>query len=285
MTTVLSWNIQNGRGVDGVISLERIAGVIGEMGGADVICLQEVSRHLSLSEGDGAPDQVAQLSALFPDYSVVFGAAVEVSLSGSELRWQFGNATLTRLPVLSVFRHHLPQPAEPGIRHMPRQATEVTVSAAADPLRIINTHLEFHSIAHRLAQVLRLREIVEEPALNVLSPPQTDPSGPYQYIERPAECVLCGDFNFLQDSPEYRLLCGKLGDPAHLIDLWPVTNGEKPHDLTCGVHDHLQWPQGPHCRDFFFSTDCVAAGAAEVIVNTVTDASDHQPLKAIVGRK
>ena len=35
MTLILSWNIQNGKGFDEVISLERIAGVIKAMGALD----------------------------------------------------------------------------------------------------------------------------------------------------------------------------------------------------------------------------------------------------------
>jgi len=74
MTVILSWNIQNGRGTDGVMSLERIAAAVNAMGDPDVICLQEISRHLSLSEDDAAPDQIAEISALFPGYTTIFGA-------------------------------------------------------------------------------------------------------------------------------------------------------------------------------------------------------------------
>ena len=77
MTIILSWNIQNGKGTDGVISLERTASVIKAMCDPDVICLQEVSRHLQLSADGPAPDHIAEISALFPDYETIFGAAVE----------------------------------------------------------------------------------------------------------------------------------------------------------------------------------------------------------------
>ena len=45
MIQILSWNIQNGEGVDGKISLNRIADTIFSMATPDVICLQEVSRN------------------------------------------------------------------------------------------------------------------------------------------------------------------------------------------------------------------------------------------------
>ena len=39
MIQILRWNIQNGEGVDGAISLERIAATIFNMSAPDVICL------------------------------------------------------------------------------------------------------------------------------------------------------------------------------------------------------------------------------------------------------
>ena len=57
-----------------------------------------------------------------------------------------------------------------------------------------------------------------------------------------------------------------------------VVHPDRPHDPTCGIYDHAQWPEGPHCRDFFFvAGDCVRV-VSSMRVNTETDASDHQPL-------
>jgi len=279
MTLILSWNIQNGKGTDGVISLERIEGVINAMGDPDVICLQEISRNLQLEEGHSAPDQIAEISDLFPDYVTIFGDAVEAGQDGAADRWQFGNATLSRLPILSVFRHPLLQPAEGGIRHMPRQATEVTVATPNGPLRVINTHLEYHSDKQRLAQVRRLRALHEEAVSNAQNPPDHDPIGPYQEIVRPEDRVLCGDFNMETDFDEYSaMLEPENGGTAPFRDAWLSAHPGKPHDPTCGIHDHDQWPQGPHCRDFFFVTDAVEQSVRDVAVDMKTNASDHQPL-------
>ena len=221
MTIILSWNIQNGKGTDGTISLERIACVIKAMCDPDVICLQEVSNHLPLVEDGSAPDQVAEISALFPDYTVIFGTAVEAGHDGTLPRWQFGNATLTRLPTLSIFRHALPQPAEIGIRHMARQATEVTIGTAQGPLRVVNTHLEFHSAKQRLAQIDRLRNIQEECVSNVQIPPSNDATGPYRKFDRPEDCVICGDFNMETHFGEYAAMLAPLaGDAAPFHDAW-----------------------------------------------------------------
>ena len=77
MIQVLSWNIQNGEGVDGVISLERIADTIFSMSNPEVICLQEVSRNCKLKDGT-QPDQLNQLSNIFKGYEPFFGAAYDV---------------------------------------------------------------------------------------------------------------------------------------------------------------------------------------------------------------
>ncbi len=278
MTLILSWNIQNGKGTDGEISLERIASVIKIMADPDVICLQEVSRYLELGEDGEAPDQAAQLRELFPGYEIVFGAAIEVSHGGGKL-CQFGNATLTRLPVLSAFRHLLPQPAESGIKHMPRQATEITVAANDGPLRITNTHLEYHSRAQRHAQIGRLRGLHHEVLLNAMKPPDADASGPYRAYARPAESIYCGDFNMETESGEYSAMLSPLPDiPMPFQDAWLIAHPGKDRAPTCGVYDHDQWPQGPHARDYFFVTSELAGRINDVSVNTVTSASDHQPI-------
>ena len=279
MTSILSWNIQNGRGQDGRISLARIADVIAGMGTPDIICLQEVSRGLALGADAGTPDQIDELSTLLPGYEIVFGTAIDAIDKNSEGRWQYGNALLTRLPPLTISSHPLPRPGVPDKRHMTRQATEVVVADLAGPLRIVNLHLEFHSVVHRMAQVDRLRDLQREALEQRELPPMTDAAGPYQPIVRPVDAVFCGDFNMLHDSEEYRRLLAPLADetrPFH--DAWELVQPDRPHDPTCGIHDHAQWPEGPHCRDFFFvAGDCVRV-VSSMRVNTETDASDHQPL-------
>ncbi len=271
MTIVLSWNIQNGKGVDGAISLERIARVIGAMADPDVICLQEVSRGMPL--GGGAPDQVAELGALFPAYRPLFGPALETA------SWAFGNLTLTRLPILSVLYHSLPQPPAPAVKHMPRQAIELNLQAADGPLRVVNTHLEYHSAGQRQAQIARLRAVHADVAGNRSQPPAYTPDGPYADIGRTERCVVCGDFNMETSSDEYAAMLAPFADgsPA-LKDAWTHLYPGKPHDPTCGIFDHVQWKAGAHCRDFFFVTESVTRAIKHVAVDTATDASDHQPL-------
>jgi endonuclease/exonuclease/phosphatase family metal-dependent hydrolase len=265
VTAIVTWNIQNGKGCDGVTDLARIARVIKAMGEADVICLQEIARNDPAF--DGGADQVAQLQALFPGYAAVFG----VALWRSER--QYGNLILSRLPVLQAFNHLLPHPAEGGIKHMQRQAIEAVVEARAGPLRVVTTHLEYYSAAHRAAQVARLREIQAEVAENEARPAKAAPS-PYDLVPRPASLVLCGDFNLLPDDAEYNALF-----QAPFIDAWRHARPAEPDPLTTGLHDRVQWPEGGHCRDYFGVTADVAQRIAAIDCDLATDASDHQPMR------
>src|SRR6185436_377164 len=168
MTAILTWNIQYGKGCDGVTDLRRIADVARALGDADVLCFQEVSRN----DPDiaGGADQAAILAGLFLGYEAAFGPSHSKKEPRAEQRREFGNLILSRLPVLQAFRHHLPRPAEAGIKHMQRQATEVVVQTQAGALRVVTTHLEFFSARHRAAQIARLHELQAEAAANEAAP-------------------------------------------------------------------------------------------------------------------
>ena len=72
---LVTWNIQCGKGCDGVIDLSRIVSVAKSLADADVFCFQEVSDNFTAL--DGGADQSAQLAALLPDLRPIFGPAVE----------------------------------------------------------------------------------------------------------------------------------------------------------------------------------------------------------------
>jgi endonuclease/exonuclease/phosphatase family metal-dependent hydrolase len=254
------------------------------MGTPDVICLQEVSRGLSLG-GEDAPDQVEELGLLFPGYEVLFGAAIDALANSEGARWQFGNAVLTRLPLLSVQHHILPRPADDQVKHMTRQASEIVVESACGTLRIVNLHLEYHSLIQRKSQIDTLRHLQSEAIAERIAPPKVDPDGAYQAISRPVDSVYCGDYNMLVDSEEYRLMLSPLsGVSQPFRDAWGLAYPGRPHPPTCGIFDHASWPEGPHCRDFFFVAGGCTEQVTEVSVDTRTDASDHQPLLLSLNR-
>jgi endonuclease/exonuclease/phosphatase family metal-dependent hydrolase len=265
VTAIVTWNIQNGRGCDGVTDLARIARVAQAMGESDVLCFQEIARR-DPAFGGGA-DQVAELEGLFPGFQAIFGPTL---VRGER---QYGNMILSRLPVLQVFNHLLPHPAEGGFKHMQRQAIEAVVETRAGPLRVVTTHLEYYSDAHRAAQVARLRAIHEEVAANEASPAKAAPS-PYDTVPRPASLVLCGDFNIQPDDAEYAQLF-----QAPLVDAWRSARPGETDPPTTGLFDRVQWPKGGHCRDYFAVTPDMARRIAAIEADLVTDASDHQPVR------
>ena len=287
MTTILSWNIQAGLGVDGRVDLVRIARTVRALADADVICMQEVE-----SRGSGGPrddaasareDQFETLGDLFPGYTAVIGAGIERAETDAVSMYRFGNLLLSRLPMLSVFRHLLPQPAAPGARHMPRQATEVTVRLPSGPLRVVTTHLEYHSAVQRRAQIERLRELHTEVAGQARHPGVAKDTDPYARIARPPSAVFCGDFNMESDSEDYAALLAPFdGGAPDLVDAWPALYPGRPHDPTCGVFDHRQWSAGPHCRDFFLVTEELQPRLRSLRVDLRTDASDHQPVVLVL---
>ncbi len=266
MISVLSWNIQFGLGVDGRIDLARIARVATALGDADVLCFQEVSS--GFAEFDHGADQAAQLAALFPSHAPVFAPAVE---RGPAPRRRFGNMILSRLPILDVAAHALPRPGDGRVIHMQRQALELSIAVGAATLRIVTTHLEFHSLTQRRAQADRLAALETEWTGNHATPPLPG-KGPYGALPPSLGTVLCGDFNFERDESSYAALS------AQFTETWPALHGVTPHAPTCGVHDAKQWPAGPHARDFFFVSPRLAPRLRRLVVDTVTDASDHQPL-------
>jgi endonuclease/exonuclease/phosphatase family metal-dependent hydrolase len=270
--SILSWNIQYGLGVDGAVDLDRIAATCRALGDADIVCLQEVSVGFGELAPAAAADQVAALARLFAGHEPVFVPAVD--RPGAAGRRRFGNMILSRLPVLDVVAHALPRPADPAAMNMQRHALEAVVATGAGALRVVTTHLEYHSQAQRLAQAERLAALEAEWRARAATPSPAG-RGPYAALPPVDGTVLCGDFNFPLDEPGYTALTAP---GAGMVDAWPALHGAAPHAPTCGVHDFRQWPQGAHARDFFFVSAPLAPRLAALAVDTETAASDHQPL-------
>lgn len=270
---LLTWNIQCGKGCDAVTDLARIVSVAKEMSDADVYCFQEVSDNFT--KLDGGADQSAQLAALLPGYRPVFRPAIETTGDDGQTH-RFGNMTLSRLPVLQVANHLLPWPDANAVRSMRRHALDVTIQAASGPLRIVNTHLEYHSAAQREAQIVRLLDLQEEASTSAKT---TGLHGePYGSQTLAASSLLCGDFNFDVSDPQHALIQNSSRSGLNYRDAWSVRYPDQPHALTCGLYDHEQWSDGPDCRDFIFLTEDLTARLRRVEVNGATDASDHQPI-------
>ena len=281
MFTLVSWNIQYGKGVDGRIDLGRIAETVHKDELPDVLCLQEISRNYP-STDDGA-DQVKELEDLFPGYEPFFGAAHDRSGGKDKTRKQFGNLILTRISPVQVLHHLLPSPADPKVRFMSRQVAELAIPANTIDLRLMTTHLEFFSEIQQLAQIERIREIHEEASYQFHNPGKDMPDTPFELLKRPEKTIICGDFNFIPDSTPYQKMTEMFPEKKlDLIDAWRTHHKGNSHTPTCGIFDLKQWKKGPHCRDYFFISQSLVRKINLVSVNTETDASDHQPIRLVL---
>jgi endonuclease/exonuclease/phosphatase family metal-dependent hydrolase len=271
---LLTWNIQCGKGCDGVTNLARIVAVAKEMADADVFCFQEVSDNF-VKFDDGA-NQSAQLAALLPDYLPVFRPAIE-TMDGEGRLHRFGNMTLSRLPVLQIANHLLPWPGAGGTRSMRRQGLEVTVQAAFGALRIVNTHLEYHSADQREAQIARLLDLQQEASTSSKASVLRH-NEPYGSQTLTASSVLCGDFNFDVADRQHAAIDRSARPGLNYRDAWGICHPGQPRSPTCGLYDHAQWTNGADCRDFIFTTEDLTGRIRRIEVNGKTGASDHQPV-------
>ncbi|CAN5397482.1 endonuclease/exonuclease/phosphatase family protein [soil metagenome] len=270
---LLTWNIQCGKGCDGVTDLSRIVSVARELADADIYCFQEVSDNFA--NLDSGVDQSAKLASLLPGYVPVFRPAIE-TIDGDGQMHRFGNMTLSRLPVVQISNHLLPWPGASDVRSMRRHALDVTVQTAFGALRVVNTHLEYHSAEQREAQITRLLDLQEEASIG--SKAADLHNEPYAAQTLAASSLLCGDFNFDVSDVQHALINGSNRPGLNYRDAWSMCHPGQRHALTCGLYDRVQWSDGPDCRDFIFTTEDLKDRIRHVEVDTGTAASDHQPI-------
>lgn len=123
---IMTYNLHQGFAVDGHFSLEEIARVI-EASGADVVALQEVQRGWVT---DGEVDMAAWLSQRLR-MAVVSGPTADR---------QWGNALLSRYPIVGVTVHRLPRDR----LALRRGLIDVSLQVGQSDLRVIVTH--FHHV-------------------------------------------------------------------------------------------------------------------------------------------
>lgn len=170
---VLTYNIHHGEGTDGRIDIERIAGIIRETR-ADVVCLQEVDRGVGRS---GRIDIDAKLAERL-GMELAYGP--NLRLDGGH----YGNATLTRFPI--VAQENIPLPTPEG--QEPRGCLRTTLEIGAHRVDVYNMHFGLTS-AQRKEQASALAARLGE--------------GP---------AVVAGDLNARPGGPVLRILAGKLRD-------------------------------------------------------------------------
>ena len=140
---VLCYNIHYGQGNDGKYDVERLAAVINEAK-PDLVALQEVDVGVKRS---GRVHQARKLGELT-------GMAVRYGPTQHYQGGLYGNAVLTRLPILDVAIHPLPYTEATAERvTYPRGAIAVTVRGPGGaPLRFVSTHFQHNVAEDRVAE-------------------------------------------------------------------------------------------------------------------------------------
>ncbi len=283
---LITWNIQWCRGVDLKVDPARVVVEAKRLADFDVLCLQEVADNFPHPRLAGATDedQFAVLAALLPGYTAIPGIAVDHPGADGRRR-RFGNMILTRLPVLQVFRHLLPYPADQDVSGMPRIAVEAVVAASFGPVRIVTTHLEYYSQKKRAAQVEALRALYAEGSGYARDPRSTGyDGGPYETLARPAATIITGDFNLEPDDPLHARMTAPFADGTpRLFDAWELAHPGVAHPPTMNIFVKVK-PGDPllHC-DFIFVSDDLRGRVQGVEVDIETQVSDHQPVTLTLG--
>ncbi len=245
--TIMSWNVQWGRGADCRVDWQRILAEIRRVA-PDIVILQEVAQHYpELPDNDDA-DQVAILSTALPQYHGCYAPGIEEGRADGR-RKRFGNWLGSRHPIRAWRSVALPAPPATTTQWLPRTAVVAAIEVANRMLTVVGTHLEYYCARQRMAQVEALKALVAPPA------------------------VLVGDLNFSPQSPEYRALA----EGGHWVDAWTVACPGKAHAHTVGLHG-APWPDHPYCCDYAWVTPDLVAQVVAVEVCRETAASDHQPV-------
>jgi endonuclease/exonuclease/phosphatase family metal-dependent hydrolase len=182
--SVLTYNIHHAAGVDGVVNLERIAGVISQSG-ADVVGLQEVDVHWDARSN--WEDQAAWLAnRLGMEYR--FAANLDLPpVNSGEPRRQYGTAILSRYPIKDFSNTLLPLYAGSEQRGL----AVATLDVGGRDVRFANTHLSKLTSAERVEQAQKI--------VQLLSGSDTP-------------TLLVGDLNGVPTSPEIKTLTAVWAD-------------------------------------------------------------------------
>lgn len=171
----MSYNIHHGEGLDGVLSLERIAKIIRDEK-ATVVGLQEVDRHYG--ERSNFQDQARELAKLL-DFHYVYGANIDIEKKDQTKNQQYGNAILSLYPIKDSENISLT-----SFGNEPRGLQRVMIEVDGKQLYIFNTHFSLDSES-KLEQTKEIIAITSN----------------YQGPK-----VLVGDFNSEPDSTEIQML-------------------------------------------------------------------------------
>jgi endonuclease/exonuclease/phosphatase family metal-dependent hydrolase len=240
---LVTFNTHHGVGEDERHDLPRLAKLLASVD-ADVICLQEVDRYF----GDRSEyvDQALLLSRAL-DMQLAWGPAIDEPRPGDRPPRQYGNALLSRLPILISDVHRLPGGGEP------RSALRTMLELDGGTLWVTATHLTTRSPQERSEQVAELAAL---------------------HSEGMEAGVLVGDFNAGPDAAELDPLRERFTDAW---DLAPDREDRAGWRFWQREEGHTHPARSPHRRiDQVWVSAGLAVAAAQVL--DAGGASDHLPL-------
>ena len=278
----LTYNIQYGTGKDARVDIDRI---IGEIGDADVVALQEVDRFWARTD---YTDQVDQITTAMPEHYWAYGPGVDLhadqhSTENKGVRRQFGNLILSRYPLISTRHHLLPKYGSVDALSIQRSALEATIMCGEHCIRFYSIHLTHLSPQTRLPQINRLLEIHRDaihegfPISGNLKGMDWQQGVSHQAV--PADAIIMGDFNCQPDTDEYFSMAGPVSDygghitsVAGFVDAWVVSGQDKTSGATAvfnGVPVRL---------DYCFVSTSLRNSIISCQVDEKALGSDHQPV-------
>ncbi len=286
MLSIVTYNIQWGKGRDQTIDLDRIARTVAE---ADIICLQEVERNW---RDQAYPDQALRLAVLLPQRDWVYGPALDLGGGVGNPRRQCGNMILSRYPISST--RNLPLPARAVHGHMNDQQAmiEAVIELGNGGIRIYNVHLNYLSQRQRREQIAQVKNFIARAPLDggpITSPGKAVPGPEDDWIVlpggklplMPASAILLGDFNAGPESPEYQDIAGeknpthgRLSESGSFADALTLSGLAEAEGVTFpgGATEPSQ--RLDHC---FVSMD-LAGTVKSAWIDDHATGSDHQPV-------
>lgn len=156
---VATFNIHhaNPPGQPGVIDIEAIAEAINAMD-VDLIALQEVDAHTQRS---GVGLHEAHKLAQLTDMHFIFSKSMDYD-GGA-----YGNAVLSRFPIIDSVAYHLP--VDPEIGGEPRSVAAATIQLPDSSIIIFaSTHLGYKSKKNRLLQVAQIQKAFASPVMPII---------------------------------------------------------------------------------------------------------------------
>jgi endonuclease/exonuclease/phosphatase family metal-dependent hydrolase len=280
---LVTYNIQYGRGKDGEYDLARIADAVRD---ADIIGLQEVTRHLPPNVEQ---DQPAELAALLADRYWVYGSPADFDASTrrddgtiDNRRAQFGNMVLSRWPILSARVELMPRVRTYDTVALQRGALEAIIDHPDGPLRVYVVHLDHLLERHRVVEVEHLLRFAHDAHRH-----GAGATGAATRLRLPTavpeDFVVMGDCNMLPGSDAYIAMTGspdyyygRVMTSDHVVDTWPlvgrdITDGSTWWDEATGFTEGTR-------LDYVFVSPGLATGVTAAGIDDAAPGSDHQPV-------